>query len=1663
MGCTSSSLSFRDVYEDLQQRWGLDPKVYRVLDPNGVHGRSNAFALYASGAAQQASEELPRQGACLFECDSLLVEQRSLLVRPFVHEQGKSAPPHPYHAVLFRRLLAVVTAEHTRHSAAEEFSILRDGRFLARWDYRPWMVACCEFYHVLAVLQEQKALPKETAAFMKSLSRSSRNGAPAETLTDTAFEKAWRDGTAVRLSAAVLNAACVEQLCLQMPAAVAGARKSGAGVAARDTSGGSALSSRLVAFACEYEERVSQAHDGRDGNPLGSRAAEPASSTVPLLIFAEWAAMECALSCCGREEDFTSYGVTHARPPPVEAPRDVDARQSLCELLRRHEEVGRGLRGLEAHGHLSEAHESLLSKKQDLETEMEGLVAKWHSGRDALGADEAEELCWRVLEVEKSLPSRTVHHVLSRKAFDGVVGGGGGLVTMSDVCQYLRSYLVHHDLYCDVVAHLRQQSGAKELEDAAFLSSQLDFNAFRVAVMGALARRDVSLDSLVDGAVQDGPLSAEVLLGLLSQSFDSTAGEGTGNGARTISFDALCAKVVGNLASVPHLPQPRRAIDELRRAIGVDDVRRQRTFIASVLRDIFARAKGGFSGCSGQQAGEALEAITELPHYVTHSARVAAMTVRFASTSPQSWQSFAASEAAESGAVATWLYRLRSESLDYLRLTEDPICTEFLAHVLFCVAATQRAFEDTASDSEKAAGAGGAAYAGQLASTRPSRTTWAGQAHFIRAIGAASRELGCPVEVLVGDAQVLVAPASSAAVREVALAAHKVDPKFTLEKAFRSFLGVRGTVGDSHVCDSDGTEGQAAADKTERVRVRHIVFVVLCNYTRQRCPVYWRRHVWRDANVTEAERDGGGGDFPKWDGESALLALSNAMPLRTLAGCYRVFAQLTEHAAASREEGGDGGSGARAVFLSGFYAEYMPYFERLGLGEDHVAEVGSRALQFMDKHAGRGSVAAGELGLTRPEFSAFLQFVLGHLMAERAHASVAARRSESRVAVQNGAAEVFLSEQAFRRLIACFGRFTTSGTPEVPTFDEAHLWLRSHHVDDMDEGFISLHNVFLWYGAYRASRYALMSLHDWWRESYAHRIPFTVSTDHRRERQSAMREILREKQHREKLPEAYPVEASEDEDGYLPVEITSAVLDRRWGVGEVTMRVFDISEEPPTDGAPASEEAEATVPAAATSVPPWLEGCVRGANAVLHRTDLDSREVHRSDFRFLLQYVHHFASAYISVYYAFAILEASSGLVTAGGSVHRIPSTPAEDQARLTKLLFESLLPLLPSLAAVQAEMSTTLADVAGDMLHGVQTTGLVVSSTCWRGAHSIATFLVSRSHLISSRARQSYLDNIETKDLRETFTTPAAFLGALGSYDASAKLSYWERLRILLPYGPSLRHRQRRRELFAWMDHRQRGYLTMSDVARGLTDMVQLQSFRADFTPALVRAFRATKDVAGESQSVVYLTQYTEEQVLMPPELDAFLTYLYRYLELYFMFDVLTCGGHVHPDTLHVVQKQQQYDIEDPEDGRRGSRPAAMTPPKPKSSAVEVAAAADGAGAASVTAAAPHTRSAAVALYEASTRPYQITLEAAPMKKEVTLAQFQMARQLLRRWGAHVEKPVEVFQRVNRRHSAEGKMLFTAFAIWASEHDLRPEGYGYGYDDSVDAMAIMEEEYASQ
>ncbi|KAG5504228.1 hypothetical protein JIQ42_06060 [Leishmania sp. Namibia] len=1646
MGCTTSSLSFRDVYVDLQRRWGLDPKLYGVLEPNRVHERSVVFASRASGTARQASQGLLSGDGHLFMCDSLLVEQASLLKHPLFHGEGNGTS-HPYNAVLFRRFLSSVSVEHAHHAATEAFSIVQDGGFIARWDYRVWMVACCEFYHVLAILQEQKALPKAAKTFMKALTRSSgqntllQQDAEGTALSSSTLENLWREGSAAQLTTSMVSAPTMEQLRFQMPSVLARVEKDASSTI--EPTSGESLAPRLIALAKEYEKRVVAVAKGHSGNPLCRCDTASAPSSVPLLVFAEWAAMECALSFCGQEEDSASYGVLPVPPSSVSLHHEGELWTQWRARLLHLSEVEHELAELEPLRNVSDVYKQLLAKEEGLKREVETHVARWRRGREALTTEDVEDMCWQLLEARESVLNRAVHQILSRKAFECVAGAGGTIVTTSKLCEYLRYYFVFHDLYCDVLLYQRKRSELRGSQDWSCLPRHIDFDTFRAALAALQARHDACLDSLLSAGVECDPLTPLSALDVMRQLFDSVAENDAEDGMKGASFDALCAVAARYLTRSRRTTPHRRSIDELRSAIGIDRAKQQYVFTMSFLREVFTLNQGGFSGCSLLLAAEALEAAAELPLYTNHSPCVAAIVVRYAFLDPRCWSALSSSDGAEAAALTGWLCRLRSESLHSVALAEDPAYMDFVVRALFCVTAAQRIFEDTAPKEERLMSFDVDLNDAQLSTTRPPMATGVTQPHFARAAAAICKYLECPAEVLLNNSQALLHPVSSA--KDV-LVTQAVDPKFTIESAFRTFQSASQMTVGWHGYDK--VEEPNAQGSTQTARVSHVLFVMVFNYTRQHCSTYWKTHMRYDDldTASSAAEEGSSGDYPKWDGESTLLALSRAMPLSTLADCYRVFAQLTEQEV-QLDGPAESARGTQAAFLHAFYAQYMLFFQQLCLGEDHVTEVGVCALRFIASQSGRTSTDEVELGLARRDFSSFLQFILGYLMTERAYESAVQVTTEAKGTTQDESVEVFLSEEDLRRLLGCFGRFTKGGVSAIPTLEEACLWLRSHSIISTCERCISPQNACLWYSSYRVEHYALESLYDWWRESYAQRIPFTMSTVHSRERQSAMREILGVKQGCEDLSESYPVDV-EDDDGYLPMEITSAVLERRWGFGEVTTRVFWMDEEAAAEATPAGGGGEAHAFSSSSSALLWLDSCKCSSSVALHGTESEWRQVRCSDFRFFLQYVHHFVSAYISLYYALAVLEASSDSIYADSSAHGVPSAPAAHQAKVTELFSQSLLPLL-ALTAVPAEMSSMLSSVVADMWHDVQATGVVLDVTCRRGAHSVAAFLVSRPNLIS-RANHSHLEDNEEQYLCETLTTQTAFLGALGGYEASSSLSYWGRLRTLLPFGPSLPQRQRRRELFMRMDHRQRGYLTMSDITHGLMDVTQLQSFRADCTPVLLRAFRATKDVAGEGQNVVYLTQHTGEQVLMPCEFDAFLAYLYRYLELYFMFDVLTCGGYVHPETLHVVQEQQRYGPDDPDEGQSSGESGGARASNCVGGAIVAAEAADDATEA------PPTRSSVVALCEASTRPYQITLEATPMKKEVSLAQFQMAHQLLRRWGAHVDDPVDMFRHVDQRCREGGNMLFDGFAIWASEHGLRPEGNSQVRADSVDATAIM-------
>jgi hypothetical protein len=1657
MGCTSSSPSFRNTYSALQKRWHLCSESYNSSEESNVNERSRLFESCTTERARKASSNLLFRGHCVFKCSPLLIEQLRLQDPPFA-EEGKKEILHPYTAVLYQRLLGAVSVEHAYHVFRKDVVSSRITHFLTRWDYRIWMITCCEFFHVMAVFKSAKALPKEVRAYMNSLPEQLKScgGHPASGLKGSAggesinelLIRTWKEGAATSITAKMLTPKVINALKTQFPSMLCE-------ISLPDRQDNSLVAKRLILLAREYEIRLEKAIGLHNSNPLYASCGKESQSNPSFLSFVEWVALQAALSFCGKEEDPTSYGVVQIEYSEKVLKYENDALQMWRKHLRRFETVKEQLTVLEPLGDRSESYVALQAEKKEIELEIEKQFAKWRGTGSSLTAADAAENCFTLLDIRRTLPDSIVHEVLSAKAFENATNGSESstIDTADEFRQYMKAYIALHDLYREVLLHQLEASRKDGTYDVSCMPGSVNFESFRAALWSSQMRHDIELDPLM-AAVGGGKgvLSADEVAAVFQQLFNMDGAERPGDGTKKLNFDAVCTMVAEDSVPAGESLVLRSPIEQLGDVIGLTDAKGQSRFIASFLNRVFTLSGNKISNCGTTLAAEALEAVVELPRYTDYSAGIGAMAIRFAYLSPPQWALFAVKESSSTDLFVRWLYKIQSESADRLSL-DDHINCDFFVRTFFSIAAAQRAFEDTVSDEAEERPANLRNTAKGKNTTATQKVHEAVKSHFVRAVASMCTYLDCSAEVLLHNCSSLLIQSEN----DTSQAA-STDSNFAVESAFaslhRAFLRLEGGRGR----EADGAESEDVGDekKEPTVSIQHVLFVVVSNYTRLHCAAHWRANNVYD--FLEDSAFGANGELaPKWKNEKEVLAFSNAMPLRCMNSTYREFAELTKLCAGS-DAGEDSNveSAFQRRFLHAFYEHYKVFFAELELGENAVAEMGQRAFRYITNNPTR--VGSGDI-LTCNDYSGFMQFVLGQVMMQKVYECIVREPAEKVGMVRDVDEEVFLSERDLRRMLGCFTRLTDGGASNVPPVEEAHAWLQSHGIDNGYEGFFSLDNVFLWYGAHRIMCYAMESLFCWWKEKMAPRIPFTVSTEHRHTRLSCMREILRIKQHRENLPEDEPVEVAEDEDGYLPVGIISHVLNKQGSLDEVTVRVFRMfEEENAADGAVAGADgAEMQGADGAFEAAAWFKSCVRGLNAVVHRSDLESREVHHSDFRFLLQYVHHFVSAYAGLYYSLTILEVSTQGDMSRTHVDQIIGVSDEDRACLVDIFRQSVLPLLlPNGAgAGPAEMTSVLDTLLSKAWEDKRTKGVVMDSICQEIAHGIAALFVRHTHEISARARHSYLDNCEAQALQEAFQTDHAFLGALGGFAASAKLKYWERLRLLLPFGPSLRHRERRRELYLWMDRHQRGYLTITDLAAGLMDFVQLQSFRADFTPALLRAFMATKEMSGEHENVVYLTQKSEEQVLLPSELDAFLTYLYRYLELYFMFDVLTCGGHVHPETLHVVQKEQSYGGHDDEP-TSGLAKTNL----PAAGATSVAST-TGTSTTRISATSAASRSGAAALLEASKKPYQITLEAAAMKKEITLAQFRMGGQLLRKWGAHVKNPDEVFYVNNRRREA-GAMSFIGFAIWASQHDLHPEGYGYGYDDTVDAIATMEEEYTS-
>lgn len=518
----------------------------------------------------------------------------------------------------------------------------------------------------------------------------------------------------------------------------------------------------------------------------------------------------------------------------------------------------------------------------------------------------------------------------------------------------------------------------------------------------------------------------------------------------------------------------------------------------------------------------------------------------------------------------------------------------------------------------------------------------------------------------------------------------------------------------------------------------------------------------------------------------------------------------------------------------------------------------------------------------------------------------------------------------------------------------------------------------------------------------------------------------------------------------------------------------------------------------------WLPLCAARVNALVGRPDLGSAELHEQDLRFFFAYAHHD----MTVYAAFEEARAEGNAIAvlrARGVLSCSDDDNADDDGIFTNspraMARRTLRDCLT--ADLHAHPECIAALLSDERLERHYSHSYNSSSSgggddpsssdgdrhgggfAKEGnarldtegiAHHTADALVAFAHRLFMAARAEYLEDLEAAALESNTLAALDLELLLGRHSAAldgpvtkvttttgahgAGGTYWQRLRHLLPCGLSPLQRDQRRRLWAKVDLQAKGFVTLAEAHRGVTDVLRLGEFRADLSPVLYRAFAATVDMFGAQTGVVYLSA-SGEQFVTPPQFRVFLSYLYSYMELYFMFDLLSCTGlldckgHVLPSALDPALVTPAIAAAA---GKMSHTATATTTGTAICATPTAITAADTDGAA---AAVPAPL---LLLLVAVHCPYRVMAEAVGVRKQVTLRQFLDAHRVLRHWGVHIAAGdmAATFADINRRARETGEMYFTGFVAWASERGLHPEGYGHGFSESRDEIASIEARLAA-
>ncbi|KAH8609049.1 hypothetical protein ERJ75_001230000 [Trypanosoma vivax] len=276
---------------------------------------------------------------------------------------------------------------------------------------------------------------------------------------------------------------------------------------------------------------------------------------------------------------------------------------------------------------------------------------------------------------------------------------------------------------------------------------------------------------------------------------------------------------------------------------------------------------------------------------------------------------------------------------------------------------------------------------------------------------------------------------------------------------------------------------------------------------------------------------------------------------------------------------------------------------------------------------------------------------------------------------------------------------------------------------------------------------------------------------------------------------------------------------------------------------------------------PLLRSGLRDVNTIVQRKDLEDSELHQSDLRFFLLYLHTYIDVLFNTECAVSINENEVTVNEDGdiglGNLEGISWTDQEKN-----------------------EISFLLSQNEGARAH--------FTNECVPSDGAGAEY--QRVPTASERAAEA-ARRVVTKAFGCFLSKPAS---------CRKVISPWDQLRERLPVDDSLEGRMRRKELFELIVTKGRQAISLAELSTAVVDVLQLNDFRKDIQTVLFRSFVATKCLVPEEHSALEIGEM-DEKFITKSEFRPLLCYMRSYLELYHMFDEL-CAQSEDPESKTVT-----------------------------------------------------------------------------------------------------------------------------------------------------------------